>query len=89
MVGENEVCDEANIPCNLLTVAATGNSVFLEDLLKVGMDPDISDSKGRTPLVHDPVSSLSNLNRHACLQHKVSHFCNSCHETAHSSIKGI
>ncbi|KAF0926954.1 hypothetical protein E2562_028540 [Oryza meyeriana var. granulata] len=39
-----------NIPCNLLTVTATGNSSFLEDLLKVGMDPDVGDSKGRTAL---------------------------------------
>uniref|UniRef100_A0ACD5TFD3 Uncharacterized protein n=1 Tax=Avena sativa TaxID=4498 RepID=A0ACD5TFD3_AVESA len=39
-----------NIPCNLLTVAATGNSSFLEDLLRVGMDPDVGDSKGRTAL---------------------------------------
>ncbi|XP_015692747.1 potassium channel AKT2 isoform X2 [Oryza brachyantha] len=42
--------DHGNIPCNLLTVAATGNSSFLEDLLKVGMDPDVGDSKGRTAL---------------------------------------
>jgi hypothetical protein len=39
------------VPCNLLTVAATGNAGFLEDLLKVGMDPDVGDSKGRTALV--------------------------------------
>lgn len=51
LVGESGEYDEANIPCNLLTVAATGNSSLLEDLLKVGMDPDIGDSKGRTPLV--------------------------------------
>ncbi|EMS50502.1 Potassium channel AKT2/3 [Triticum urartu] len=38
------------VPCNLLTVAATGNAGFLEDLLKVGMDPDVGDSKGRTAL---------------------------------------
>ncbi|OAY67963.1 Potassium channel AKT2 [Ananas comosus] len=50
LVGESGEYDEANIPCNLLTVAATGNSSLLEDLLKVGMDPDIGDSKGRTPL---------------------------------------
>ncbi|KAL5203513.1 hypothetical protein ABZP36_014465 [Zizania latifolia] len=42
--------DHCNIPCNLLTVAATGNSSFLEDLIKVGMDPDVGDSKGRTAL---------------------------------------
>ncbi|RWW05171.1 hypothetical protein BHE74_00038465 [Ensete ventricosum] len=51
LIGENGECDEASIPCNLLTVAATGNSCFLEKLLKAGMDPDIGDSRGRTPLV--------------------------------------
>lgn len=50
LLGENGEYDEANIPCNLLTVTATGNSCFLEELLKTGMDPDIGDSKGRTPL---------------------------------------
>ncbi|WOL11938.1 potassium channel AKT2 [Canna indica] len=50
LIGENGECDEANVPCNLLTVAATGNSCFLEKLLKAGMDPDIGDSRGRTPL---------------------------------------
>ncbi|CAA7396786.1 unnamed protein product [Spirodela intermedia] len=48
--GETGVGEEAGIPCNLLTVAATGNSCFLEELLKAGMDPDVGDSKGRTPL---------------------------------------
>ncbi|KAL5231634.1 hypothetical protein ABZP36_030410 [Zizania latifolia] len=42
--------DRGNMPCNLLTVAATGNSRFLEDVLKVGMDPDVGDSRGRTAL---------------------------------------
>lgn len=52
-LGENTGEDGSggNIPCNLLTVAATGNSSFLEDLLRVGMDPDVGDSKGRTALV--------------------------------------
>ncbi|KAM0860760.1 hypothetical protein ACQ4PT_046322 [Festuca glaucescens] len=52
LLGENAVEDgsSSNIPCNLLTVAATGNSSFLEDLLRVGMDPDVGDSKGRTAL---------------------------------------
>ncbi|XP_047095077.1 potassium channel AKT2-like isoform X2 [Lolium rigidum] len=52
LLGESAGEDSSgvNIPCNLLTVAATGNSSFLEDLLRVGMDPDIGDSKGRTPL---------------------------------------
>lgn len=52
LLGENTAeLDGGNIPCNLLTVAATGNSSFLEDLLKAGMDPDVGDSKGRTALV--------------------------------------
>ncbi|XP_020591768.1 potassium channel AKT2 [Phalaenopsis equestris] len=50
LIGENGECDEATIRCNLLTVTATGNSYFLEELLKAGMDPDTSDSRGRTPL---------------------------------------
>lgn len=36
---------------NLLTVAAMGNSGFLEDLLRAGMDPDVGDAKDRTALV--------------------------------------
>ncbi|XXG73616.1 hypothetical protein AAC387_Pa07g2506 [Persea americana] len=39
-----------NGPHDLLTVAATGNYAFLQELLRAGMDPDIGDSKGRTPL---------------------------------------
>lgn len=54
--------DHGNIPCNLLTVAATGNSSFLEDLLKVGMDPDVGDSKGRTALVRLVLGPLDQKN---------------------------
>ncbi|XP_038989420.1 potassium channel AKT2-like [Phoenix dactylifera] len=50
LLEENGEYDEANIPCNLLTVVATGSSSLVEGLLKAGMDPDISDSRGRTPL---------------------------------------
>lgn len=50
ILAENEHSTEAKIPCNLLTVTATGNSYFLEKLLRTGMDPDIGDSNGRTPL---------------------------------------
>ncbi|XXG77110.1 hypothetical protein AAC387_Pa08g1335 [Persea americana] len=39
-----------NEPHDLLTVAATGNYAFLQELLRAGMDPDIGYSKGRTPL---------------------------------------
>ncbi|XP_058091178.1 potassium channel AKT2 isoform X3 [Magnolia sinica] len=43
--------DDLIIPQNLLTVAATGNSAFLEELLREGMVPNIRDSEGRTPLM--------------------------------------
>ncbi|VAI53884.1 unnamed protein product [Triticum turgidum subsp. durum] len=59
------------VPCNLLTVAATGNAGFLEDLLKVGMDPDVGDSKGRTAL-HIAASK----GYEDCVQALLSHGCN-------------
>lgn len=42
---------DPNMSINLLTVASTGNAAFLDELLKARLDPDIGDSKGRTPLV--------------------------------------
>ncbi|KAM3309600.1 hypothetical protein ACQJBY_030706 [Aegilops geniculata] len=59
------------IPCNLLTVAATGNSSFLEDLLKEGLDPDVGDSKGRTAL-HIAASK----GYEECVQALLGHGCN-------------
>ena len=50
---------DLNMSINLLTVASTGNAAFLDELLKAGLDPDIGDSKGRTPLVCSNL--LSNL----------------------------
>jgi ankyrin repeat protein len=47
--GEEE--DDPNMASNLLATASTGNAAFLEELLKAKLDPDIGDSKGRTPLV--------------------------------------
>jgi ankyrin repeat protein len=47
--GEEE--DDPNMASNLLATASTGNAAFLEELLKAKLDPDIADSKGRTPLV--------------------------------------
>jgi potassium channel len=38
---------------NMLTAAAMGNSSFLEDLLRAGMDPDVGDAKGRTALLSE------------------------------------
>nr|BAJ86681.1 predicted protein [Hordeum vulgare subsp. vulgare] len=59
------------VPCNLLTVAATGNGGFLGDLLKVGMDPDVGDSKGRTAL-HIAASKGYD----DCVQALLMHGCN-------------
>ncbi|KAJ6803269.1 potassium channel AKT2 isoform X1 [Iris pallida] len=52
VIAEDGEHDEAAVPqpCNLLTVAATGDSCLLDKLLAAGMDPDIGDSRGRTPL---------------------------------------
>lgn len=50
-----EIGDEdgdPNMSINLFTVVATGNATFLNELLKAGMDPNIGDSKGKTPLVY-------------------------------------
>ncbi|CAA0839013.1 Potassium channel AKT2/3 [Striga hermonthica] len=41
---------DPNMSINLMTVAATGNSAFLNELLKAGLDPDVGDSEGKTPL---------------------------------------
>ncbi|XP_031127362.1 potassium channel AKT2/3 [Ipomoea triloba] len=48
-----EIGDEdgdPNMSINLFTVVATGNATFLNELLKAGMDPNIGDTKGKTPL---------------------------------------
>ncbi|KAJ1435020.1 RmlC-like jelly roll fold [Sesbania bispinosa] len=47
---ENMEEEDPNMAVNLLTVASTGNAAFLEELLRAGLDPDIGDSKGKTPL---------------------------------------
>ena len=47
--GEEDV--NPNMAFNLLTVASTGNATFFYELLKAKLEPDIGDSKGRTPLV--------------------------------------
>ncbi|KAI7738322.1 hypothetical protein M8C21_033437 [Ambrosia artemisiifolia] len=48
--GEESLDGDPNMSMNLLTVASTGNAAFLDELLKARLDPDIRDSKGRTPL---------------------------------------
>lgn len=48
--GEEDGDGDPNMSMNLLTIAGTGNAAFLDELLKARLDPDISDSKGRTPL---------------------------------------
>lgn len=50
LVVNKEEDEDPNLAFNLLTVASTGNAAFLDELLKAKLDPDIGDSKGRTPL---------------------------------------
>ncbi|XP_059653505.1 potassium channel AKT2/3-like [Cornus florida] len=62
-----------NMSVILLSVASTGNAAFLDELLKTGLDPDIGDSKGKTPL-HIAASKgheecVSVLLKHACNIH--------------------
>ncbi|KAJ9687452.1 hypothetical protein PVL29_016084 [Vitis rotundifolia] len=69
--GEEDV--DPNMAFNLLTVASTGNAAFLDELLKAKLDPDIGDSKGRTPL-HIAASKghedcVMVLLKHACNVH--------------------
>ena len=47
--GEEDV--DPNMAFNLLIVDSTGNAAFFYELLKAKFEPDIGDSKGRTPLV--------------------------------------
>lgn len=50
---EFEEESDSNMGSNLLAVASTGNAASLDELLlKERLDPDIGDSKGRTPLVY-------------------------------------
>lgn len=58
--GEEEENDP-NMDSNLLSVAGTGNAAFLDELLKARLDPDIGDSKGRTPLVYFYICELIKL----------------------------
>ncbi|XP_057977463.1 potassium channel AKT2/3 isoform X2 [Malania oleifera] len=41
---------DPNMAFNLLSIANTNNAAFLDELLKAKLDPDIVDSRGRTPL---------------------------------------
>lgn len=62
--GGEEGDGESNMSINLLTVAATGNSSFLNELLKAGLDPDVGDAEGKTPLVNRCLFLLF----HGCFQ---------------------
>lgn len=49
--GENNGFVPLNIASNLIAVVTTGNAALLDELLKAKLSPDITDSKGKTPLV--------------------------------------
>ncbi|KAK7412047.1 hypothetical protein VNO78_03493 [Psophocarpus tetragonolobus] len=68
---ENVEEEDPNMAVNLLTVASTGNAAFLEELLRAGLDPDIGDSKGKTPL------HIAASNGHEdCVKVLLKHACN-------------
>jgi CRP-like cAMP-binding protein len=48
--GENTDVVPPNIASNLIAVVTTGNAALLDELLKAKLSPDITDSKGKTPL---------------------------------------
>ncbi|KAJ4967285.1 hypothetical protein NE237_019134 [Protea cynaroides] len=60
-----------NMAANLLAVASSGNAAFLDELLKAKLDPDVGDSKGRTPL-HIAVSN----GHEDCVLVLLKHGCN-------------
>lgn len=71
--GDGDGDGDANMSINLLTVAGTGNAAFLNELLKAGLDPDVGDSTGKTPL-HIAASKghedcVVVLLKHACSLH--------------------
>ncbi|KAJ0078308.1 hypothetical protein Patl1_37159 [Pistacia atlantica] len=74
---DGEEDGDPNMSFNLLTVASTGNAAFLDELLKARLDPDVGDSKGRTPLHiaaakgHGRVCFSS---PEACLQHTLTSY---------------
>ncbi|XVF67687.1 hypothetical protein PTKIN_Ptkin10aG0141500 [Pterospermum kingtungense] len=69
--GVEEDGDPKNIAIKLLTVADSGNAAFLDELLKARLDPDIGDSKGRTPL-HIAASK----GHEECVLVLIKHACN-------------
>lgn len=61
LVEGGEEQDDPSMAFNLLTVASSGNAAFLDELLRARLDPDVGDSKGRTPLVRTLTFSWSKL----------------------------
>ncbi|TKY71362.1 Potassium channel AKT2/3 [Spatholobus suberectus] len=71
MVENVEEEEDPNMAVNLLTVTSTGNAAFLEELLRAGLDTDIGDSKGKTPL-HIAASN----GHEECVKVLLKHTCN-------------
>jgi len=68
--GENTDVVPPNIASNLIAVVTTGNAALLDELLKAKLSPDITDSKGKTPLVtfcfhHKPFKTLTHNHHHS------------------------
>ena len=54
LIENTDIDSELFKALNLLNVAAAGNSLFLDKLLQANLDPNLCDSKRRTPLVRPP-----------------------------------
>ncbi|CAO2828382.1 unnamed protein product [Amaranthus hypochondriacus] len=71
LIENTDIDSELFKALNLLNVAAAGNSLFLDKLLQANLDPNLSDSKRRTPL-HEAASR----GHEECVLVLLNHGCN-------------